>query len=199
MRRLLLSDILVRFCERIPYAWVVIFAMDYIGVSAKQVGLLTAVEMLAAALCIIPASHFADRYGREPFVIVTFIMFTLFPISLLISRGFPSYSFFLLVVAFLIRGFKEFGDTSRKALIIGYCDPARCGQMVGAYYLVRDLIVSVAAILGAYLWSINPNFNFLGATALGIVGTIFYIKTIRDQREEALEDIKEEISRRRFR
>src|SRR5437867_9781937 len=34
MRRLLLSDILIRFCERVPYAWVVIFAMDYIGVSA---------------------------------------------------------------------------------------------------------------------------------------------------------------------
>ncbi|HEV3243048.1 MAG TPA: MFS transporter [Chthoniobacterales bacterium] len=199
MRRLLLSDILVRFCERIPYAWVVIFAMDYIGVSAKQVGVLTFVEMLAATLCIIPASHYADRYGREPFVIVTFIMFTLFPISLLISHAFPSYSFILLVVAFVIRGFKEFGDTSRKALIIGFCDPARCGQMVGAYYLVRDLIVSVAAILGAYLWSMNPNVNFLGAAAIGVAGTIFYIKTIRDQREEALEDIKEEIARRRFR
>jgi MFS family permease len=199
MRRLLLSDILIRFCERIPYAWVVIFAMDYIGVSAKQVGVLTTVEMLAATLCIIPASHYADRYGREPFVIVTFIMFTLFPISLLVSHAFPAYSFALLVIAFIVRGFKEFGDTSRKALIIGFCDPARCGQMVGAYYLVRDSIVSVAAILGAYLWSMNPNVNFLGAAAIGVAGTIFYVKTIRDQREEALEDIKEEIARRRFR
>ncbi len=133
MRRLLLSDILVRFCERIPYAWVVIFAMDYIGVSAKQVGILTAVEMLAAMLCIIPASHYADRYGREPFVIVTFIMFTLFPIGLIVARSYPTYSLGLLVVAFMIRGLKEFGDTPRKALIIGYCDPLRCGQMVGAY------------------------------------------------------------------
>jgi MFS family permease len=194
MRRLLLSDILIRFCERIPYAWVVIFAMDYIGVSAKQIGVLTTMEMLAATLCIIPASHFADRYGREPFVIVTFIMFTLFPLSLLVSRSFP-----VLLVAFAIRGFKEFGDTSRKALIIGYCDPARCGQMVGAYYLVRDLIVSAAAILGAYLWQINPNVNFLGAAALGLAGTIFYIKTIREQREESIEDLKQEISRRRLR
>ncbi len=194
MRRLLLSDILIRFCERLPYAWVVIFAMDYIGVSAKEVGVLTAVEMLAATLCIIPASHFADRYGREPFVIVTFIMFTLFPISLMISRTFPA-----LLIAFAIRGFKEFGDTSRKALIIGYCDPARCGQMVGAYYLVRDLIVSMAAILGAYLWKQGAELNFLVAAALGIAGTIFYIKTIRDQRLEELEDMKEEISRRRFR
>src|SRR5215469_17512847 len=90
MRRLLLSDILVRFCERIPYAWVVIFAMDYIGMSGEQVGVLTTIEMVAATLCIVPASHYADRYGREPFVIVTFIMFTIFPISLLVSRSFSA-------------------------------------------------------------------------------------------------------------
>src|SRR5437867_2750732 len=156
MRRLLLSDILIRFCERIPYAWVVIFAMDYIGISGRQVGILTTIEMLAATLCIIPASYFADKRGREPFVIVTFIMFTLFPISLLMSRSFSA-----LVIAFIIRGFKEFGDTSRKALIIGYSESERRGQIIGAYYLVRDLIVSTGAILGAYLWELGPALNFL--------------------------------------
>src|SRR5436853_248617 len=194
MRRLLLSDILIRFCERIPYAWVVIFAMDYIGVSAKQVGVLTTVEMLAATLCIIPASHYADRYGREPFVILTFIMFTLFPISLLMSRSFSA-----LVVAFVIRGFKEFGDTSRKALIIGYSDSERRGQMVGTYYLVRDLIVSTGAILGAYLWKLGPALNFLGAAALGAAGTIFYMKTIRQRRQSALNDLKKQLEMRRSR
>ena len=194
MRRLLLSDILIRFCERIPYAWVVIFAMDYIGVSAKEIGVLTTVEMLAATLCIIPASHFADRHGREPFVIVTFIMFTLFPISLLVSRSFSA-----LVIAFMIRGFKEFGDTSRKALIIGYCEPQRRGQMVGAYYLVRDLIVSLGAILGAYLWKLGPALNFLGAAALGVVGTIFYVNTIRQSRQSSLNDLKKQLEMRRIR
>jgi MFS family permease len=194
MRRLLLSDILIRFCERIPYAWVVIFAMDYIGVSGEQVGVLIAIEMLAATLCIIPASHYADRHGREPFVIATFIMFTLFPISLLMSRSFPA-----LVVAFVIRGLKEFGDTSRKALIIGYSDPERRGQMVGAYYLVRDLIVSTGAILGAYLWKVGPGLNFLGAAALGATGTIFYVKTIRQSRQAALNDLKKQLEMRRTR
>src|SRR5437899_6151097 len=192
MRRLLLRDILVPFCERIPYAWVVIFAMDYIGVSAKEIGALTTVEMLAATLCIIPASHFADRHGRGPFVIVIFIMFTLFPIDFLVSRSFSA-----LVVAFMIRGFKEFGDTSRKAIIIGYCEPRRCGQMVGAYYLVRDLIVSVGAILGAYLWKLGPTLNFLGAAALGAAGTIFYLRTIRQSRQSFLNDLKKELEMRR--
>lgn len=180
MRRLLLSDILIRFCERIPFAWVVIFAMDYIGMSAKQVGVLTAIEVLVASLCIIPASHFADKYRREPFVIVTFIMFTLFPISLMISRNFN-----MLAIAFAIRGLKEFGDTSRKALIISYSEPQRRGQMVGAYYLMRDLIVSSAALLGAYLWNMNPKANFLGAAAFGIAGTILYFRSTRDMREAA--------------
>jgi MFS family permease len=194
MRHLLLSDILIRFCERIPYAWVVIFAMDYIGVSGQQVGVLTAVEMAAAMLCIIPASHYADRHGREPFVVVTFIMFTLFPISLLISRSFPA-----LVIAFVIRGLKEFGDTSRKALIIGYSDSERRGQMVGAYYLVRDLIVSTGAILGAYLWKLGPALNFLGAAALGVTGTIFYVKAIRQTRQSALNDLKKQLEMRQTR
>ena len=180
MRHLLFSDILIRFCERVPYAWVVIFAMDYIGVSARQVGILTTIEMLAAILCIIPAAHYADRRGREPFVIVTFIMFTLFPISLLMSRSFSA-----LVIAFMIRGFKEFGDTSRKALIIGYSESERRGQTIGAYYLVRDLIVSTGAIFGAYLWELGPALNFLGAAALGVAGTIFYVKTIRQSRQLA--------------
>jgi len=180
LRNLLLSDILVRFCERIPFAWVVIFAMDYLGITGKEIGILIAVEMVAATLCIIPTSYFADKMQREPFVVATFVMFTLFPIWMLMSRTFT-----MLFFAFLIRGFKEFGDTSRKALIIGYSNPERCGQMVGAYYLVRDLIVSVGAILGAYLWKIGPRLNFLGAAVFGIIGTIIYVRSVRRARETA--------------
>ncbi|MEP7015854.1 MAG: MFS transporter [Verrucomicrobiota bacterium] len=180
LRNLLLSDILVRFCERLPFAWVVIFAMDYIGMTAKQVGVLIAVEMLAASLCIIPTSYFADKTRREPFVIATFVMFTLFPIWLLMSRNFT-----MLLIAFAIRGLKEFGDTSRKALIIGYSEPERRGQTVGAYYLVRDLMVSGGSIVGAYLWFLGPRLNFLGAAAFGIAGTIIYLRSVRQARADA--------------
>jgi hypothetical protein len=104
-----------------------------------------------------------------------------------------------LVVAFGIRGLKEFGDTSRKALIIGYSELERRGQMIGAYYLVRDLIVSAGAILGAYLWKLGPALNFLGAAALGAVGTIFYVKTIRQSRQLALNDLKKQLEMRQAR
>ena len=37
LRRLLLSDVLVRFCERIPYAWVILYAMDDLGTDGHAV------------------------------------------------------------------------------------------------------------------------------------------------------------------
>lgn len=177
LRRLLLSDILVRFCERIPFAWVVIYAMDYVGVNAREVGILTTVEVVVASACIIPVSHFADKHGREPFVLATFGFFTLFPVALWFSG-----SFAMLVLAFAIRGLKEFGDTSRKALIIGFCAPERRGQMIGAYYLMRDLLVSAGAILGAWLWKLGPGANFIGAAVFGLCGTAIYLVSTRTAR-----------------
>lgn len=190
---LLFSDILVRFCERIPFAWVVIFAMDYAGANGREVGLLTTIEVLVATLCIIPSSYFADRYRREPFVVATFVMFTLFPVVLLFSRSFPALMF-----AFFIRGLKEFGDTSRKALIVTYSEPERRGQISGAYYLVRDLIVSAGAIVGAYLWARSPAANFLGAAAFGLAGTLIYLRATRHERRRARENVKLDISRMRL-
>ena len=104
-----------------------------------------------------------------------------------------------MTVAFAIRGLKEFGDTSRKALIIRYAASERRGQMIGAYYLVRDLIVSTGAILGAYLWELGPGLNFLGAAAFGVAGTIFYVRTIRQRRQLALNELKTQLEMRRTR
>jgi MFS family permease len=177
---LLLSDVLIGFCERIPYAWVVIFAMDYVGVSGREIGMLTTVEIVAAALCMIPAFHFVEKFPREPFIIITFILFTLFPISMLRAHGFTT-----LAVAFAIRGLKEFGDTWRRARILDYCEPGRREQMAQAYYLTRDLVVSVATFLGAYLWYLDPRLNFFAAAVLGAAGTLFYIRSIQRARAMA--------------
>ncbi len=175
LRWLLASDIMVRFCERIPYAWVVIYAMDNVHASAMQVGILTAVEMVVAIACYIPVAHFADQHGREPFVVATFFFFTVFPLALAMAHSFP-----WLVAAFAIRGLKEFGDPARKALIVSYARPEMRGRMIGAYYLIRDTVVSVGSLAGALLWKISPQTNLLTASALGVIGTLVYWRWGRD-------------------
>lgn len=171
LRNLLVADILVRFCEQIPYAFVVVWSMKVIAspVSAFQFGILTTVEMATAMLIYIPVAHFADRSHKKPFVVATFLFFTVFPLVLLVSQ-----SFWSLVVAFIVRGLKEFGEPTRKALIMDLAPEGRKAGMFGLYYLVRDVIVSVAAFGGAFLWNVSPQVNFLVAAGFGVVGTVWF-------------------------
>jgi hypothetical protein len=169
LRELLVSDILIRFCERIPYAFVILWAMNYARVNAEQFGLLVACEMITAMICYIPVAHLADKYGRRPFVLVTFVFFTLFPITLLWAN-----SFAWLVLAFVVRGLKEFGEPARKAVIIGEARPELRARTYGAYYLIRDCIVTSGSFVGAWLWSIGPQVNFIGAAVCGGLGTAWF-------------------------
>jgi MFS family permease len=169
LRELLVSDILIRFCERIPYAFVILWAINHAGVSAEQFGVLVALEMVTAMFCYIPVAHLADKYGRRPFVLMTFVFFTLFPITLLWANHFGWLAF-----AFIVRGLKEFGEPARKALIIGEAAPGLQARTYGAYYLIRDCIVTSGSFLGAWLWSISPQANFLAAAIFGALGTIWF-------------------------
>ena len=171
LKRLLVSDILVRFCEQIPYAFVIVWCMKVIQspVTAFQFGILTSIEMVTAMFVYIPVAYFADRSTKKPFVVTTFVFFTLFPLALLFSRSFEP-----LVLAFILRGLKEFGEPTRKALIMDLAPEDRKAAMFGLYYLMRDVIVSVAAFGGAFLWQIGPQVNFLTAFACGAFGTLFF-------------------------
>lgn len=177
LRNLLVSDILIRFCEQIPYAFVVVWCMKIIisPINAVQFGVLTAVEMVTALLIYIPVAYLADRGTKKPFVVMTFIFFTFFPFSLLFCQ-----SFWLLVGAFILRGLKEFGEPTRKALIMDLAPEGRKAATFGLYYLMRDTVVSLAAFGGAFLWMISPQTNFLTAFACGVSGTVWFTLRGRD-------------------
>ena len=169
LRNLLTSDVLVRFCEQIPYAFVVVWAVNVHHITPLQFGILTTVEMVTAMLIYVPVAYLADRGHKKPFVVVTFGFFTLFPLILLFSR-----SFWVMVLAFVIRGLKEFGEPTRKALIMDLAPEGRKAGTFGAYYLARDVIVSVAAFGGAFLWNIAPAANLLTAFGFGLLGTVYF-------------------------
>jgi MFS family permease len=177
MKSLLATDILIRFCEQIPYAFVVVWSMKTIAqpVSAFQFGLLTTIEMATAVLVYIPVAYMADRSTKKPFVLVTFIFFTFFPLALLYSRSFD-----WLIAAFILRGLKEFGEPTRKALIMDLSPDSCKAGMFGLYYLIRDVFVAAAAMGGAFLWQISPQTNLVTAFVFGIIGTIGFALFGRD-------------------
>lgn len=170
LKQLLISDILVRFCEQLPYVFVVIWCLDKLKISSAHFGFLTAVEMIVAALVYIPVASFSYKLEKKPFVVITFFFFTIFPLFLLFSRN-----YFTLLIAFIIRGLKEFGEPTRKALITDFCPQETKARTFGLYYFVRDFTVSFAAFLGGMLWMQNPELNLVSAAIFGAIGTLYFI------------------------
>jgi MFS family permease len=186
LRNLLLSDILIRFCEQIPYAYVVVWCVEGIPgyqtarLSATDFGILTSIEMATAVLCYLPVAKYADQGMKKPFVVTTFINFALFPLVLYFSHTME-----MLVVAFIVRGLKEFGEPTRKALIMDLAPEDRKAASFGTYYLIRDTIVAVSAFAGAFLWRAGPQVNFLTAFAFGIIGAVWFAVAGKDDAQVA--------------
>ncbi len=174
LSNLLVSDILVRFCEQIPYAFVVVWVMNNNKLSAVQFGALTAIEMVTAMLIYIPVAYLADKGTRKPYIAITFFNFTIFPLVLAFC-----HSFTMFVVAFIIRGLKEFGEPTRKSLILALAPEGAKASTFGSYYLIRDVIVSVAAFGGAWLWKASPQINFFIASGFGMLGLVYFVLRVK--------------------
>jgi MFS family permease len=166
LRRLLLADILVRTCEALVDVFLVIYALDIVGIGAPQYGFLVSIQVTTSILCYLPAARLADRIGRGPLVIATFLAFAIFPVAVVLATSFAG-----LVAAFVIGGLREIGEPARKALIVDLARSDLRARSVGLYYLVRSLSIAPAAFVGGVLWRMRPELPFWLAGLFGLLGT----------------------------
>jgi len=176
LKRLLISDIIIRMCEGMTGILTILYVTNVQGFSTIRYGTLIAIQMITSILVYIPAGKIADRVGRKPFVIITFICFALFPLAIVFAS-----SFALLALAFVIGGLREIGEPARKAMIVDFAREDVRARSVGLYYLVRSLSITPAAAIGGLLWKISPEVPFLTATAIGAIATIVFAITVEER------------------
>lgn len=176
LKRLLISDIIIRMCEGMTGILIVLYVINVEGFSPARYGTLVAVQMTTSILVYIPAGRIAGRVGRKPFVIVTFLSFAFFPFAVMFARTYAA-----LVLAFIIGGLREIGEPSRKAMIVDFASEGVRARSVGLYYLIRSLSIAPAAALGGLLWKISPQVPFVTATVIGLIGTIVFAATVEER------------------
>ena len=176
LRRLLLSDVFIRTCDAMVDVFLVLYAVNVVGINPPAFGLLIGVQMATVILCSLPAARLADRLGRKPFVVATFLAFTCFPLAVVAAHSFAS-----LVVAFVVGGLREIGEPARKALILEFVRSDLRARGVGLYYLIRSVAIAPAATLGGLLWKVTPTLPFLMAGAIGLVGTVVFAMTVEER------------------
>jgi MFS family permease len=176
LKRLLISDIIIRTCEGMTGVLTILYVSNVQGFSVARYGTLIAIQMITSILVYLPAGKIADRIGRKPFVIVTFLSFALFPIAIVVATN-----FLFLLAAFVIGGLREIGEPARKAMIVDLSEDKIRGRSVGLYYLVRSLSITPAAAIGGLLWKIDPKVPFVTAGVIGLVGTLVFATTVEER------------------
>ena len=114
----------------------VLYVINVLGLTAATFGTLVALRMATSILVYIPVAALADRWGRTPFVVLSFLCFALFPFLLASAQGSVG-----LIATFVCAGLREIGEPARKAMIVDLADAAQRGRMVGVYYFTRGLVV----------------------------------------------------------
>jgi MFS family permease len=176
LKRLLISDVIIRTCEGMTGVITILYVTNVQHFTVKQYGTLVTMQMITSILVYIPAGKIADRVGRKPFVIATFLCFALFPLAIIAAS-----SFALIVLAFVIGGLREIGEPARKAMIVDLAQENVRARSVGLYYLVRSLSITPAAAIGGLLWSISPQVPFVVAGVIGLIGTLVFAVTVEEK------------------
>jgi len=176
LRRLLLSDVFIRTCDAMVDVFLVLYAVNVVGIGAPAFGVLIAVQMATVIVCSLPAARLADRLGRKPFVIATFIAFTCFPLAVVAARSYAG-----LLLAFVVGGLREIGEPARKALILEFVRPDVRARGVGLYYLIRSVAIAPAATIGGLLWKTSPSLPFYMAGGIGLAGTVLFALTVEER------------------
>jgi MFS family permease len=173
LRRLLVSDIAIRTCEGMADVFTILYVTNVIGIPLARYGILVAVQLATAILVYIPSAKLAERVGRRPVVIATFLCFALYPVAIVMAKNFTS-----LLGAFVLGGLREIGEPSRKAMIVDLAAHEFRARTVGLYYLLRSLSITPASAVGGVLWKIRPPVPFLTAGVIGIIGTVLFAFTV---------------------
>jgi MFS family permease len=176
LKRLLVSDVIIRTCEGMTGVITILYVTNVQHFSVARYGTLVAIQMITSIIVYIPAGKIADRLGRKPFVIVTFLSFALFPLAVIAAS-----SFTILVLAFIVGGLREIGEPARKAMIVDFAQENVRARSVGLYYLVRSLSITPAAAIGGLLWRITPEVPFVVAGIIGLIGTIVFAVTVEEK------------------
>jgi MFS family permease len=169
LKRLLLADVLARCAESAADVFVVLYALDHIHASPIRYGAWIGLQTAVSIGSYFPGAWLADRFGRKPPVIFTFVMFALFPLLVGLADSAAA-----LTVAFVAAGLRELGEPARKALIVDSAPEGARGATVGAYYLARSVMILPAGVVGGLLWARDPHAPFWIAAAVGLVGVVYF-------------------------
>lgn len=188
LKQLLGAEIFIRWGDWFARDFAVLYVVSLLverwgwteRAAIETAGFLLAVMAMTALVTYVPMAKWIDRSrSPKPFIGLTFLLFSLFPICLvLLPRlcavlGLPVM--LGLVVTYVLNGLRELGEPARKALISSGFDKSIRARAIGLYWGLRAFAFCPAPLVAAFLWTkIGPDLTFLIGGGIGLAGTAWF-------------------------
>lgn len=180
LKRLLSAEILLRWGDWFVRDFAVLYVVGVLMRSNQEAGVLIALTSLTALLTYIPAGKIIDRApSPKPYIGVTFFLFALFPINLVLlpkllpALGVPMMG--ALGIIFVLNGLRELGEPARKAMISGGFSSDIRVRAIGLYWGLRSFAFCPAPLISYLLWRwLGPQATFLIGGIVGMLGTAWF-------------------------
>ena len=182
--------VLGSFGTRMVQDFLSIYAVEIVGLSNTQIGLISTVGGLMMTALALPGGMLSDRFGRKPLIMLSRAATPISYFFVTLSANFQQY-FTVQSVNALASAFGGGGVGGRaggpawNAMIADIVPMEKRGTVQGAIGTVTGIVSAPASILGSYLWTnLGPQFPFYVASISGIVGVIVFILWVKEPKLE---------------
>jgi MFS family permease len=173
---ILLGQGIQSFAQGLISQFTIIYAIQTIGLSKTEWGLISSSASFANLILRIPIGTAVDRIGNMKGYIIGIVTQSSYPI-LFYNSGFFSAILFCYVLNSLGGTFTQMG---REALLVDIMPREERGILLGSFAAISGqggLSGSISPSLGAFLWdSYGPMYNFYLASAVGGFAALYYFK-----------------------
>jgi MFS family permease len=170
LKRLLASEILVRYAEALTRMLIVVYAIGTLKMPYWGFGVMLATEAATAMFVNGPLRRIMASVGQKPILLASFISTALFPMTIFLAPDWGWVWF-----GFVLAGVRASGSATRSAILSALTEPERKGQQLGLYESLLSLAILPAGLAGGVLWFfVGPWLTFLLASLSGLAGCAVY-------------------------
>ena len=173
------------FAMRTVWSFMVVYAVEVIGLTKTQWGLIGTIVSIISTVLTIPGGILADRIGRKPCIIASRVLGPLSTIGFTLSTN-----FWQLAVSRSVGGVAQgfggmvwgpMGGPVWQALVADCTPPEERGRMMGLMGSIAGIVSTPASWVGGYLYdNVSPKLPFQTSFALDILSLTIFVALFKE-------------------
>jgi len=185
------------FSMRTVWSFMVVYAVEEVGITKTQWGLIGTVVSIIGTVLTLPGGMLADRIGKKPCITVSKTLGPLQTLGFTFANG-----FWPLMLARSVGGVAQgfggvvwgpMGGPVWQSLVADCTPPEERGRMMGLMGSIAGLASTPASYVGGYLYdNVSPVSPFYLSFVLDALSTVVFVTMFKENRDQGESEPDEE-------